>query len=119
MKLIRVKEKNWIESRGYRKNILVTGADLECEGTLVQIVVSSPGNVVKPHYHARAYEFLYVLEGESTMEIAGQAIELKPGDMVLTEPGDVHRLHVGAADFKVLVCKTNAFEDDTAWIEKA
>jgi len=57
---------------------------------LVLVVEYPPGGVSQPHRH-HASVFVYVLEGEVTMQVAGSApVTLKPGDTFFEAPGDVH-----------------------------
>jgi quercetin dioxygenase-like cupin family protein len=44
----------------------------------------------RAHYHKIATELYYVLEGEGTIELDGQAHPLKPGSIVQIPPGVVH-----------------------------
>jgi quercetin dioxygenase-like cupin family protein len=43
------------------------------------------------HQHAHARQFFYVIEGELTMEIERQFIELHPGEGVEIAPGQPHQ----------------------------
>ena len=118
MKTIEPEESNWIQSRGYLKNILLTGDDLECEGTLVQVVTIPPGSQIPDHYHKPSREFYFVLGGESNIKVNDIERVLHPGDMLLTEPGDVHKLRNDSEnEFELLVFKTNAGKDDTFWVK--
>jgi quercetin dioxygenase-like cupin family protein len=104
-----------IEAEGYTKHLLLDAQALNCPGALVQIVTIQPGGAVADHYHRAAREFYYVLQGRCRLTVNGETSTLRPGDMLLMEPGDVHSLaNHGAIPFQLLVFKTNA-ADDTYW----
>lgn len=44
----------------------------------------------KPHYHKRATELYYVLEGEGTVTLDGQEHAVRKGSLVHIPPGVVH-----------------------------
>jgi quercetin dioxygenase-like cupin family protein len=116
--MIEIDENNWIESRGYLKNVLLMGDDLECEGALVQVIIIPPNSQIPDHYHKTSREFYIVLGGESTIKVDNTERVLRPGDMLFTEPGDVHRLRNDSEnEFELLVFKTNAGKDDTFWVK--
>jgi quercetin dioxygenase-like cupin family protein len=118
MRKVELNDQNWIQAQGYRKRVLLTGHDLASEGTLVQVVVIPPKSAIQDHYHKTSREFYYVMAGESTLVVNGKPARLRPGDMLLTEPGDVHSLqNEGSEDFKLLVFKTNAEQEDTFWLD--
>ena len=118
MKEIELDESNWIQSHGYLKNILLKGDDLESEGSLVQVVIIPPSSQIPDHYHKTSREFYLVLDGESIIKVNDTEQVLRPGDMLLTEPGDVHNLqNEGHQEFRLLVFKTNAGRDDIFWVK--
>jgi quercetin dioxygenase-like cupin family protein len=48
--------------------------------------------------------------------VNGERYEMRPGDVLLMEPGDVHELsNQGGVPFELLVFKTNAAYFDTKW----
>ena len=65
-----------------------------------------PGGASLPHRHD-AQVFVYVLEGELTMQVAGSpAVNLKPGQTFYENPTDVHTVSANAsktAPAKILV----------------
>lgn len=118
MRKVELNAANWIEAQGYRKRVLLTGHDLASEGTLVQVVVIPPKSAIGAHYHKTSREFYYVMAGESILVVNGKQARLRPGHMLLTEPGDVHSLHnEGVEEFELLVFKTNAGQGDTYWLD--
>jgi quercetin dioxygenase-like cupin family protein len=116
MKEIRLDEKNWIIARGYKKQILASEDVFKAAGVLAQVVVIGPQETVEPHYHKETYEFYYVISGFCKIRISENERELRAGEMMLTEPGDIHSVYNGGVDdFVVLVFKSNARKDDTFW----
>ncbi|MBD3168322.1 MAG: cupin domain-containing protein [candidate division Zixibacteria bacterium] len=116
MKRFKINDSEWLDSPGYRKAIIAKSDILQQEGTLAQIVEIAPGDIVEPHHHEKSLEFLYVISGECDFSIDNKNIKLMPGDMLLTEPGDVHSVYSnGDEPFRVLVFKTNAVSGDTFW----
>ena len=51
-----------------------------------------PGERIAEHYHPYSEEFLYLVEGELTVDLDGEATALVPGDALLVPPGTRHRL---------------------------
>ncbi|MEZ4515661.1 MAG: cupin domain-containing protein [Chloroflexota bacterium] len=74
------------------------------------------GSHVPAHYHQTSVEVCHVLRGECDIEVNGEHHTLRPGDIMLMEPGDVHALTgTGEELFELLVFKTNAADGDTLW----
>ena len=73
---------------------------------LMLTVAYRPGGASLPHRHD-AQVFVYVLEGEMTMQVDGQpAVTLRPGQTFYEGPGDIHRVSANAsktAPAKILV----------------
>lgn len=116
MRIVEVDEAAWLNGRGYRKQRLVSQEELAAPGSWVQIVVMEAGETIPAHYHKRTREFYRVLAGECRLIVNGKTHRLQPGDMLLMEPGDVHRvLNEGDEPFVLLVVKANATADDTFW----
>jgi quercetin dioxygenase-like cupin family protein len=118
VKRLELDDANWTIVQGYRKNILLTGDDLECDGALVQVVVIQPNDELRRHYHKTSREFYHVLDGESTVTVNDTQQVLRTGDMLMMEPGDVHSFRNGSkGEFRLLVFKTNVTENDTFWLD--
>lgn len=118
MKNIDLRQQQWSTNDGYRKTILADGADLGDEKALAQIVAVPPGSRVKPHFHRKTHEFIYVIGGEAALKINGHTRIMKQGDMIVTQPSDVHEV-VNDSDrpWEVLVLKTNYRYGDSYWPE--
>lgn len=57
---------------------------------LVLEVTLAPGQASSPHRH-NAHVFVYMLEGEVTMQVAGgEPVILTPGEMFYENPDDIH-----------------------------
>ena len=63
----------------------------------------------KPHYHKRATEFYYVLEGKGTMTVDGETFPIAPGTMIKPDPGAVH---TSEGDFLVMVVGVPDIQED-------
>lgn len=109
-------DKKWVQGRGYRKQILLREAELNCPGTLVQLIEIAPHMEVPFHHHEKQTEVFHITEGQGYMVINGQRMELRPGVTLTTQPGDVHNtVNEGDVPLRYVVFKTNWSEDDTIW----
>ena len=84
--------------------------DLPGKEVVMLTVEYLPGGASRPHRHD-AHVFVYVLEGQVEMQVAGQpATTLGPGGVFYEGPGDVHQTSRNAsstqsAKFLVVVLK--------------
>jgi mannose-6-phosphate isomerase-like protein (cupin superfamily) len=69
---------------GYRQRLFSKEDDTPAFFHLVRITES------KTHYHNRATEFYYVLEGSGEMTIDGETVPIEPGTLIKLDPGSVH-----------------------------
>ncbi|MBP6016645.1 MAG: cupin domain-containing protein [Candidatus Promineofilum sp.] len=116
MKIVQIDSDSWQAGRGYRKSRLLSAETLGQSGTLLQIVAIPAGAHVPPHSHRTSVEVYIVRRGVCELTVDGLSHELRPGDVVLMEPGDVHELfNPGEEVFEVWVFKTNAFDGDAVW----
>lgn len=89
---------------GFRQRIFSAGDETPAFMHLVRISES------KTHYHKRATEFYYILEGEGTMTVDGESFPIAPGTVVKLDPGAVHS---SKGDHLVLVIGVpDILEDD-------
>ena len=51
-----------------------------------------PGTSEVPHYHERAQQFFFVLNGEAVMEVEGRRIRLSSGQGIHIPPGTRHQI---------------------------
>ncbi|GHB97577.1 cupin domain-containing protein [Cerasicoccus arenae] len=116
MKHIPQHDEGWQNGKGYRKQPLLLPADLNCPGALVQIVEIPPHTTCPDHHHKLQTEVFYILEGRGEMTVAGETIQLGPGDLLTTEPGEMHNA-VNPHDevLRYVVFKTNWDPDDSYW----
>ena len=69
----------------------------------------------KPHYHKRAIELYYVLEGEGTIRLDGQEHAIRKGSVVQIPPGVIHS---GTGRMRVLVVAIPNVKDDMFYPEQ-
>jgi len=62
-----------------------------------------PGQATERHYHARAEEIYFLLEGEGEMEIDGERRRVGPGDAILIPAGARHQIRA-EAPLRFLCC---------------
>jgi len=63
-----------------------------------------PGTSERPHLHERARQMFYVLEGELTMCMDDENVQVGPGSALEIEPGTVHQAkNESGADVRFLV----------------
>ena len=116
MKTIHSEGDDWQAGRGYRKRRLLSADELRQPGALLQVVVVPPGSHIPPHSHATSVEVYVARRGVCELMVNGQRHTLRPGDVLLMEPGDVHALtNRGEEGFELLVFKTNASGADIQW----
>ncbi len=116
MKTIHSEGDDWQAGRGYRKRRLLSADELRQPGALLQVVVVPPGSHIPPHSHATSVEVYVVRRGVCELVVNGKQREMRPGDVLLMEPGDVHALtNWGEEGFELLVFKTNASGADIQW----
>ncbi len=56
-----------------------------------------PGGAETRHYHCRARQFFYILEGQATLEFSDRAIVFSSGQGVHVAPGVQHRFRNNSA----------------------
>ncbi len=116
MKVVQLDPQNWQDGRGYRKNRLLSAEELRQPGALLQVVAVPPGYHIAPHSHRTTVEVYVIRRGVCTLVANGERYEMRPGNVILMEPGDVHELfNHGDEPFELWVFKTNAAEGDTEW----
>jgi mannose-6-phosphate isomerase-like protein (cupin superfamily) len=68
------------------------------------------------HYHRETTEVYYILEGQGKMELNDAVVEVKPGMVILIEPGTFHRLE-SPGGVRTIVFGVPAFRDDDEFFE--
>jgi len=73
---------------------------LDCEQLGVSILSCEPGWEGKPHDHAEeAHEEVYVLaEGEATVTVDDEQIQMTAGDALRVDPESTRQIHNGDAE---------------------
>ena len=64
------------------------------------------------HLHSTMYEIYLVANGSSTIIINGKKINLKEGDMMAVEPGEVHTFKNSSDDYLHFVIHSPFVKDD-------
>lgn len=79
------------------------------------------GASTTPHFHPRAEEIYYLLEGEARMQIGRVQRDVRAGDAIAIAPGQVHSVtNTGKGVLKFLCCCAPGYEhDDTVIVDKA
>jgi mannose-6-phosphate isomerase-like protein (cupin superfamily) len=78
-----------------------------------------PGASTTRHYHPRAEEIFYLLEGTGRMRIGEEQRDVGPGDAIAIPPGVIHTItNTGAGTLRFLCCCAPGYEDsDTVLVE--
>jgi quercetin dioxygenase-like cupin family protein len=72
-------------------------------------LTAQPGAVVPLHRHSGSSEYLFVIEGEAEMSVAGKVIPVRAGDGIQIPPGVEHGVSIsGAGTFKAIQYYTPA-----------
>lgn len=109
---------NWSQGNGYRKQVLLTDSDLDCPGTLVQLVVIEPHTEVPFHHHEKMTEVFRIIEGHGAMTLSGKTYDLSPGDTLTTHPFQSHNaVNDSDVPLRYVVFKTNCTDGDSVWPE--
>jgi len=79
----------------------------------------APGRSTEEHYHPRAEEIYYILEGKGRIRIEEDEKEVGPGDGIAILPGKTHKVwNTGNADLVFLCCCSPAYShEDTVMVE--
>ncbi|HVM35467.1 MAG TPA: quercetin 2,3-dioxygenase [Actinomycetota bacterium] len=74
---------------GGKMSLKATGADTE--GRFAQLLATDPRGTAAPlHLHEEASETFYVVDGEVTLFVGDDEIDLGPGEFALVPPGVTH-----------------------------
>jgi len=79
----------------------------------------APGRSTDEHFHPKAEEIYYILEGTGRMKIEDEVREVGPGDGIVILPGKKHKIwNLAPSDLVFLCCCSPAYShDDTVIIE--
>jgi quercetin dioxygenase-like cupin family protein len=76
-----------------------------------------PGQSTRRHYHARSEEIYLLIDGSGTMELDGEARDVRGGDAILIPAGAWHELLAGADGVRLLCCCVPPYADDDTFFE--
>ncbi|WP_265109346.1 cupin domain-containing protein [Halosolutus halophilus] len=79
--------------------------ELDCENMGVTVVECEPGWEGKEHDHEEEdHEEVYLLmEGEATVAVEDEEIEMNPGDAIRIAPDATHRIHNGDTESRFVL----------------
>jgi mannose-6-phosphate isomerase-like protein (cupin superfamily) len=79
----------------------------------------APGATTTPHFHPKAEEIYYILEGTGQMRLGDETQTVGPGDAIAIPPGQVHSItNTGRTTLKFLCCCAPGYEHgDTVLVE--
>lgn len=69
----------------------------------VAIGRARPGGGGHPHFHDKAEQIVFVLQGHGESEMEGQRFPIGPRTLIFHPPGQVHRELAASDDFQALV----------------
>jgi mannose-6-phosphate isomerase-like protein (cupin superfamily) len=72
------------------------------------------GSSTERHYHILSEEFYFLLEGEGTMEIDGEARSVLAGDAILIPPGAWHQI-TASRRLRFLCCCAPAYSHEDTY----
>jgi mannose-6-phosphate isomerase-like protein (cupin superfamily) len=78
-----------------------------------------PGAATAPHFHPRAEEIYFLLEGRGRMQVEGDVRDVAPGDAIAIPPGMRHTIvNTGGETLRFLCCCAPGYEhDDTVMVD--
>lgn len=84
-------------------------------GYAVKKILLNAGNRTSLHYHEVKHEFIYVVEGELTLQIgqdnARDLRVLRAGEFAAISPGTIHRMEAVAKNTAYIESQTDHLED--------
>ncbi len=114
MKHVRTARIPWEVKTGYSKRVLLNGEELGRPGIRVQELSLEPGEVAASHFHRKQTEIFYFPEATGEFIVNGERVQLLPGDVLVIEPNDHHKVRcTGDEEFRYVVFKLDFAEDDS------
>ncbi len=101
-------ERRWEETVCGRVRELYSNEDF----SLAEVVVDGEG---EEHYHERTLEVYYVLEGRGRVHVNGRPVDVRPGDVIVLEPGVRHKVE---GKLRLLVACSPPFDPDDVHVEE-
>ncbi len=116
MKIVKRKEKKWMQKEGYSKKVLLDEKDLNYKGSLVQQIKIKPGEIAGNHYHKKQTEIFYFLTKNGYWIINGKKFFFEVGDALVIEPNDKHIVKNNTKkDYIYIAFKFNYSPKDLYW----
>ena len=79
------------------------GPQLQKHLRILSEVVVPPGASIGPHPHVAETEYYIILEGKALVDDNGTPVNVKPGDIVITNGGATHSIeNVGNVSLKMI-----------------
>jgi mannose-6-phosphate isomerase-like protein (cupin superfamily) len=78
-----------------------------------KILVQKAGTTCPAHSHRRKHETFLVWQGRVRMVVDGEAVEMRPGDVVVMEQGRVHAFTALGEDAVIFEFSGQHFEEDS------
>jgi mannose-6-phosphate isomerase-like protein (cupin superfamily) len=92
-----------------RKNpdIRLCGAFNGCPLQIARLCIKDVYKNEVLHMHPKGHEFYLFIKGKAEMVVGGKTLAAGPGDVVVVEPGEVHRVTKILAETDYIVIKNN------------
>ncbi|PKL06483.1 MAG: cupin domain-containing protein [Spirochaetae bacterium HGW-Spirochaetae-9] len=102
-KLVTEKKPHMREGKGECVVTALGGPRLQQHLRLLSEVVVPPGASIGPHPHVAETEYYIILEGSALVDDNGTPVNVKPGDIVITNGGATHSIeNMGAIPLKMI-----------------
>jgi mannose-6-phosphate isomerase-like protein (cupin superfamily) len=72
----------------------------------------------EPHLHPRTTEIYLVARGEAEARVERETVHLRPGDVLVVEPGEAHTILASSPDYLHFVVHAPALPPDEARADK-
>lgn len=69
------------------------------------------------HFHSQMCEIYFIAQGHSVAEVEGTQIQLKEGDILVVEPGEVHSFIESSPNYLHFVIQTPFVQNDKTVLE--
>ena len=74
------------------------------------------GGTTQKHYHKRAEEIYFILEGTALMDLDGETRDVGPGDAILIPPNAWHQI-TAHTDLRFLCCCAPPYSHEDTYFE--
>ena len=91
---------------------------LELADEALPLIGFANEGVDEPHYHEKLCEVYLVARGASTIVVDGTPITLRPGDVVVVQPGEAHSFVESTPDYFHFVLHCPPVKGDKVVISK-